>query len=803
MSSGYYSNYDDVIGQLQDYGLLVSHIEIDTPKPRRCMIREEKARREKKGWYWLSSFSVGSDNLIIGAYGIYRGADNGKQTITLPADQRNRLTPEQLQAQKARHQEAQKRAAAERKKEADRAAARAGKAWKHSAPEGDSEYLQRKQIRAHGIRFWKTGSLVIPMMDPHDSVRGLQFILPRGHERIAKTGRDKEFWPTGLQMSGTYFIIGGPPRQILLIAEGYATAASLHEATGYPVAVVWSANNIMPACLALRKKYRRARQLICADDDWLQKCAQCGQHTPVDTDQCHHCGQPHKKNNAGVVNAQATAIAVGGAWLKPTFAAPRPTDAKGPSDFNDLHCLEGLSMVFDQVQDCLDQLGWFTGAAPAPIQSQGDGERGALKSVLTIDEALERFALVYGGKGTMFDFQEHVLVPKADVLDILPEHGWRDMRDKKRVVRLDEVGFDPGGTDPRILCNLWGGWPTTPKSGRCDCLLELLQYLCSNEEQFQDVYDWVLKWLAYPIQHPGAKMRTSLIFHGPQGTGKNLFFESIMAIYGDYGRIVDQAAIEDKFNDWASKKLFLIADEVVARTELFHIKNKLKCLITGEWIRINPKNVAAHDERNHVNLVFLSNESQPLVLDKDDRRYTVIHTPIKLKDNFYHQVRDEIKAGGIAALHHYLLDLDLTGFDEHTKPPMTKAKSDLIEVSLDSVSSFVRDWHHGDVPEIPFCPCLGTQLYSIYLKHCERTGERKPRIQRQFIGDIKMMDGWSAGMPSTTLAHTGSTERISRKMVIPPDNLLPDKYKKSHDQTKEQWLTECFLAFAVAGGFKL
>ena len=92
-------------------------------------------------------------------------------------------------------------------------------------------------------------------------------------------------------------------------------------------------------------------------------------------------------------------------------------------------------------------------------------------------------------------------------------------------------------------------------------------------------------------------MRTALIFHGPQGTGKNLFFEAIMAIYGEYGRIVGQAEIEDKFNDWASRKLFLIADEVVARQELYHVKNKLKSFVTGEWIRINPKNVAAHDER--------------------------------------------------------------------------------------------------------------------------------------------------------------------------------------------------------------
>jgi putative DNA primase/helicase len=794
-----FSNYDDVLDQLRSCELKVDHIQVDTTKPVRCHTADSK---EKRGWYWLSSLNVNTENLIIGAFGIYQGADNGKQVITLSKERKARLSPEQIQAQKARHREAQKRAEAERQREADKAAARAKAVWGKSLTKGDSEYLQRKQIGAYGVRFTDKGAVIVPMMDDRDSIRGLQFILPRGHERAVKVGRDKEFWPKGLQMTGTYHLVGKPPRDILLIAEGYATAASIHEATGLPVAVVWTANNIMPACMVLKKKYKRARQLICADDDWLQKCAACGKYTTVLTEACQHCGEAHKKSNAGIINAQAAATAVSGAWLCPVFSAPRPADKKGPTDFNDLHALEGLSPVTEQIESKIEQLRWFSASPSAAISQGGGGKRGKLKSVLTVDEAVERFALVFGGKGTMFDYQEHILVPKNDVLDVLPEHGWRDMRAIKKVVRLDEVGFDPSGSDPRIICNLWGGWPTAPKKGRCDCLLELLQYLCSNEEHSEEVYTWVLNWLAYPIQNPGAKMRTALIFHGPQGTGKNLFFESIMAIYGEYGRIVDQAAIEDKFNDWASKKLFLIADEVVARTELFHVKNKLKSFVTGEWIRINPKNVAAHDERNHVNLVFLSNEAQPLAIEMDDRRYTVVHTPEKLPQKFYEQIRDEIRAGGIAALHHYLLNIDLNGFDEHSKPPVTRAKINLIEVSLDSVNSFIRDWQAGEIPKMPFCPCLGSQLYSVYRKYCDRMGEsiRATRSSRNFIGAIKMLPGWQAGQPCTTLRDLNSTERISRKLVIPPEHVLPEKYLRG-EKKQETWLTECYYAFASAGEF--
>lgn len=797
----YFVNYDDVINQLTGHGLLISSLEIDTDRVRRCPTIDNQ--REKRGWYWLSSITIGSDPHIVGAYGIFTGNDNGKQKITLERKQTERLTDDQRKAIAAKHRASQKKAEAARKKTTDRAAATAKSSWDTLATEGHSNYLASKKIDAHGIRFGKHGEIVIPMRDDTDAIRGVQIIYPKDHPRIAKIGRNKEFFPAGIGMSGTWHIIGDHPRDLLLITEGYATAASLHQATGHPVAVLWSANNLLAGTTALRKKYPRSRLLICADDDAIQTCAACKQHTPVATNNCQHCGQPHQKQNAGASCAQAAAIAVNGAWVTPQFSTPQKTDRKGDTDFNDLHVAEGAQIVANQIAAKITALGWNRPpleAAPVPGEG-GGGSRPTLKSMLTIDEALDRFCFVYGGKGTMFDRQEHCLIPKADVLDILPEHGWRDMRAHKAVVRLDEVGFDPGGTDPRILCNLYGGWPTEPAEGDCSKILELLRYLCSNEVDSEAVYQWVLRWLAYPIHHPGAKMQTALVFHGPQGTGKNLFFESIMAIYGEYGRIVDQAAIEDKFNDWASRKLFLIADEVVARTELFHVKNKLKSFVTGEWIRINPKNVAAHDEKNHVNLVFLSNEATPLVLEHDDRRYMVIHTPDKLPAEFYGAVRTELDNGGIAALHYYLKTVDLTQFEVHTKPLRTKAKIQLIEASLDSVSSFLREWYLGDIPKIPFCPCTITQLFVTYQKYCAASCEKSPRNRKQFTAELRMQSGWRVG-PVPVRVAPGIEERTTRKMVIPADTLLAgEKYARPEGMSQEQWLADCHQTFTYAGDF--
>ena len=160
---------------------------------------------------------------------------------------------------------------------------------------------------------------------------------------------------------------------------------------------------------------------------------------------------------------------------------------------------------------------------------------------------------------------------KDDVLNLLPPRSWDLLKGHadRRVVYDHEVGFDSSGDDKSILCNLYLGLDSIPKEGSCVALLDLLQYLCSMEPDTEALYEWILKWLAYPLQNPGAKMATALVIHGPQGTGKSRFFEAVAKIYGRYSVVIGQEALEDKFNaDWVSAKLFVIGDEVQARSEL-------------------------------------------------------------------------------------------------------------------------------------------------------------------------------------------------------------------------------------------
>lgn len=719
------ANYDDVLGQLRSAGLIVD--ELRTGEWVRCKIDGD---REKRGWYKLHSLQVNGEELLVGSFGFFRGMDSNTMKVELT---RRELSRDQLDSLRRRLAEDKRRAENSRRAEAERAARRAAKAWAACSAAGDCDYLAKKSIGAHGIRFSPSGAAVVPMLDVSGKIHGLQVIR---NSAAVKSGRlrQKEYWPKGMSTRGHFHLIGSPI-WIVLVCEGYATGASLYEATGHPVAVAFDAGNLAAVAAALRKRYRGVHVLICADDDVFTTCRQCKAKVvlSIHPTHCPSCFAEHGRTNAGVTAASTAALECEGAWVKPQFGnsdarvAAYETRGTKLTDFNDLHVTDGLHVVRTQIEVRLGELQWSPPArAGARLPESGGAGKEALRPIETVDELLERYALVYGKGGTVFDRREHCLLSLSDMRDACISkyihRAWAE-HPQRCIVREREVGFDPAGEDPAVTCNLWSGWPTSPTAGRCDRLLELLRYMCSEETQSEALYKWVLCWIAYPIQHAGAKMKTTLVLHGPQGTGKNMFFEALMAIYDRYGRVVDQAAIEDKFNDWASRKLFLIADEVVARSDLYHVKNKLKAFITGDWIRINPKNFAAYDERNHVNICFLSNETMPVVLEEDDRRHAVIWTPSKLTQAFYDSVKTEIDSGGIAALHHYLLHLDLADFKPSTLPPMTEAKKELIGLSLDSTSRFFHALEAGDLGVEPR-PALSSDVYELYKAWCGRCGLR-------------------------------------------------------------------------------
>ncbi|QBQ53370.1 phage/plasmid primase, P4 family [Nitrosococcus wardiae] len=208
----------------------------------------------------------------------------------------------------------QRQREARRKKEAAdsaKARARLQKQWAAARSEGGEHgYLKAKGVGAYGLRT-QGDQLLIPARDGQGTLQGIQAISPSG---------DKKF-ETGSKKKGCYHTIGRP-KGTLYIVEGYATGASIYEATQVAVAVAFDADNLLPVAKALRKKCPNLEIILAADNDqWT-------------------------RGNPGVTKATAAARAVKGRIAIPSF---KETSTR-PTDFNDLHQLEGVEAVRQQLE---------------------------------------------------------------------------------------------------------------------------------------------------------------------------------------------------------------------------------------------------------------------------------------------------------------------------------------------------------------------------------------------------------------------------------------------------------------------
>jgi putative DNA primase/helicase len=264
-------------------------------------------RADDSGWYVYHG-----DAVPAGAFGCWR---TGLQSTWCPKSD-NAMTAAEREAHRQRIKAMKAQRDAKLSQRHESAAKTAAVLWQQADPATAHPYLTMKGIQPHGVKTFGD-KLLIPMRDTAGVLHSLQTIASDG---------SKLFHPGG-RVRGCYFGIGRPDGK-LIVCEGFATGASIHEATGEAVAVAFNAGNLEPVALALRAKYPALAIVIAADDD-------------------------HKTaGNPGMTKAKAAALAVGGLVVAPQFPADRPARA---SDFNDLHQIAGL----DAVHACFSEIWEF------------------------------------------------------------------------------------------------------------------------------------------------------------------------------------------------------------------------------------------------------------------------------------------------------------------------------------------------------------------------------------------------------------------------------------------------------------
>ena len=308
--------------------------------------------KAKNSWYVLHT-----DGLAAGRFGCNkRGIDERwciKSAETLTDDERAERDRRWKQQQQERE--------ADRQRKQHCASLIANAILDAAQPATDDHpYLIKKAVKAAPglmVGVWaqcrRDNCLLIPLRTPDGQLATIEAISP---DAPFHHGKNKDFLKGGAKQ-GAYFVIGDlVSSPVILIAEGYSTAATLHEATGHAAVMACDTNGLTPVTQTLKTLYPHPKIiLICADNDRTTE------------------------GNPGVKAARAAAKKAGVRLAIPEFA-----EDEAGSDFNDLAALHGLDRVWNEIESALAGQ-WKAGKESKESQPRAKAEQdGARLATITL-----------------------------------------------------------------------------------------------------------------------------------------------------------------------------------------------------------------------------------------------------------------------------------------------------------------------------------------------------------------------------------------------------------------------------------
>lgn len=477
------------------------------------------------GWYVLYT-----DGIPAGEFGCWK---RGLQ-LTWCAKSLNEITPAEREAIERRRRESD---AARKKAEAELHAETAKTAdiiWEASTDCTEHPYLTRKGVQSFGLRSgtWRRDigerevivqdALLVPVRDGKKLV-SLQAIFPSKENAL---GRDKDFLPGG-KKRGCFYAIGKPADNdntpTVYICEGYATGASIHEATGHPVIVAFDAGNLKPVAERIRARYPQGHLVIAADNDrWTT--------------------QPFE--NPGVHYGQQAAKEIGASLVVPDFhdLANRPTD------FNDLHMAEGIEAVLEQLTPR---------AKPAPAPANDNAPEQLPTAPVSDMAGVDWYSPFpdFNGKGKPLATIENVAeacrrlgvtvrynVIKKDIEILIPGQAFSvDNRANASLAWLASAcnRFTvPTGPLGDFLCymadqNLYNpvaNWITSKPWDGKSRLQDLYDTIQAEDEPLKEVLlkRWLVSAVAGAFKHDGISAHGVLVLQGDQYLGKTKWFKTLV-----------------------------------------------------------------------------------------------------------------------------------------------------------------------------------------------------------------------------------------------------------------------------------
>jgi phage/plasmid primase-like uncharacterized protein len=665
-------------------------------------------------------------------------------------------------SERAELRQRSKMRAAQRRAETERlqaeAAKRAFELYAAGHPVETHPYLDFKEVQSHpklrtgdwyrvdeatGERILMAkDALLVPLMDFRGQIHSLEAIFADddgGYTKLFMKGGAKQ---------GHFLSLAQPKDNIVLLCEGLATGLSLWQYTGHCVLIAFDAGNLVHVAREVRQYKVDARILICSDNDrWTD-------------------------NNPGLHYAGEAARVVGGNVLSPDFF---DTSSK-PTDFNDLHQLEGEDAVRAVIERALatlieapetalaDEAGHIDvmatttsdlpAATPAALGNGDEAENLSIPDERPMPPVTIGDVLAYLPTHQYIFIKTRDLWPPSSVNAVIPHFPGSDGKSVKASAWLDQnqavqqmtwAPGEPALIKDRLLVN--GEWI---ESKGCACFnLYVPPMIISGHadsagpwlEHVRRVYpaeaDHIVRWLAHRVQKPGEKINHALVLGGAQGIGKDSILEPVIHAIGACNfSEVSPVQLQGRFNPFL-KSIILRVSEARDLGEFdryaFYEHMKTYTAAPPNVLLCDEKNLREHSVMNVCGVVMTTNhQSNGIFLPSDDRRHFVAWSPLtneEFPDNYFRELYSWYNKGGNNHVAAYLASLDLSEFDAKAPPPKTAAFWAIVNANRSPEDAELAD--ALDILDWPDAITLSDLSDNLLVDGGFRDWIREPRSRRQ------------------------------------------------------------------------
>jgi hypothetical protein len=268
---------------------------------------------------------------------------------------------------------------------------------------------------------------------------------------------------------------------------------------------------------------------------------------------------------------------------------------------------------------------------------------------------------------------------------------WFDWRYRRQFIGRGVV-FEPGGRlETRgDMLNIFRGLAVDPVPGNWSLMrAHILEVLCAGR---QEIFDYLVRWMAWAVQHLDQPIGVAVALLGDQGAGKGIFVRTFGSIFGEhFAHVANGEQLTGRFNANIARSCLAFLDEAVWAGDK-KSEGVLKALITEPNLSLEAKFRDPITVANRLRIIVASNNEWAVPAGIGDRRWLILNVDNSYAGTnhavYFDALAAEINNGGTAAMLHDLLAMDLTEFNVR-RVPGTAAKAQQQALSLPSIEAWL------------------------------------------------------------------------------------------------------------------